>query len=179
MQDVSPWPAGSFSGFDRPMFVAEETSLPVSFGTARNRLARSIREGTLLATSREAYEKQGGQLTRVGPFGSTSGLSRLVEVQLGDLVTHDTSVVVAVRWRATGRGRGLFPTLDADLGLAPEDESASVLKLAGVYRPPLGPVGAGMDQVLLNRVATATVQAFLRGLAGTIAREPSTVGTDS
>lgn len=158
------------------MFVAEEASVPVSFGVARNRLARLIREGTLLAASRDAYEQQGAQLTRVGPFGSAPGLSHLVEVQFGDLVPHDTSAVLALRWRATGRGGGLFPPLDADLTLAPKGEQASLLRLAGVYRPPLGPVGAGLDQVLLNRVATATVQAFLRGLACTIAREPSTAG---
>ena len=157
------------------MFVAEETPLPVCFGTARNRLARLIREGTLLSASRDAYEEQGGQLARVGPFGGASGLSRLVEVQIGDLVTHDTSEVLALRWRATGRGGGLFPTLDADLTLAPDGGQASLLRLAGVYRPPLGPVGAGLDQVLLNRVATATVQAFLRGLADIIARVPSAV----
>lgn len=152
------------------MFVAEEASLPVSFGTARNRLARLIREGTLLTASRAAYEKHGGQLARVGPLGGAPGLSRLVEVQFGDLTSHDTRAVLAMRWRATGHGGGLFPTLDADLTLAPKSEQASLLRLAGVYRPPLGPVGAGLDQVLLNRVAAATVQAFLHQLAGTIAR---------
>lgn len=158
------------------MFVAEEASLPVGFGTARNRLARLVRDGTLLAASRDAYEKERGQLTRVGPFGSTPGLSRLVEVQIGDLVTHDASAILPLRWRASGRSGGLFPTLDADLMLAGEGEQTCLLKLSGVYRPPLGPVGASLDEVLLNRVAAATVQAFLRGLAVTIARESSPVG---
>lgn len=159
------------------MFIAEEASLPVSFGTARNRLARLIREGTLLATSREAYEEHAGQLARIDPFGATCRLSRLVEVQLGDLVPRGTSVVLPLRWRATGRGGGLFPSLDADLMLAPEGEQASLLNLAGVYRPPLGLVGRGVDEILLNRVAAATAQAFLRGLADTIAGEHSIVGS--
>jgi hypothetical protein len=176
MQDVSPWPHGSFGGLYGRMFVAEEASLPVGFGTARNRLTRLIREGTLLGASRDAYEKERGQLARVGPFGGTAGLSRLVEVQLGDVVTRDTSVVLPLRWRATGRGGGLFPTLDADLTLAAAGEQASLLKLEGVYRPPLGPVGAAVDDVLLNRVAAATIQAFLHRLADTIARVPSTIG---
>lgn len=159
------------------MFVAEEASLPVSFGTARNRLARLIREGTLLAASRDAYEKEGGQRARVGPFGGTPGLSRLVEVQIGDLVTSGSSMVLPLRWRATGRSGGLFPTLDADLILAPDGDQASLLGLAGVYRPPLGPVGAAMDEVMLNRVAAATIQAFLRDLAGTITGERCTAPT--
>jgi hypothetical protein len=151
------------------MFVAEETTLPVSFGTARNRLARLVREGTLLAASREAYEKQGAQLTRVGPFGGTPGLSRLVEVQLGDLVTRGTSAVLPLRWKATGQAGALFPTLDADLTLSPKGEQASLLGLDGVYRPPLGPVGAALDDVLLKQVATATIRAFLRQMAAGIA----------
>jgi hypothetical protein len=174
-RDVSPWPDGSFSGLYGQMFVAEETSLPVSFGTARNRLARLVREGTLLAASREAYEKQGAQLTRVGPFGGTPGLSRLVEVQLSDLVTRGTSALLPLRWRAAGRSGALFPTLDADLMLSPKGEEASLLGLTGVYRPPLGPVGAALDEMLLNQVATATVQAFLHGLADTIIGKPSAV----
>ena len=151
------------------MFVAAEVCVPVNFGTARNRLARLIREDALLAASREAYENHGKQLVRVGPFGGAPGLSRLVEVQLGDLVTSDTMVKLPLRWKATGRGGGLFPTLDADLTLAPKGGPASLLGLAGVYRPPLGPVGAGLDEVLLNRVATATIRAFLAGLTDTIA----------
>lgn len=158
------------------MFVAEEVSLPVGFGTARNRLNRLIREGTLLTASREAYEQQGGHLARVGPFGGVPGLSRLVEVQLGDFVTRDGSVFLPLRWRAAGRAGGLFPSLDADLMLAREGEQACLLKLDGVYRPPLGPLGASLDEILLNRVAAATVQAFLHRLADTITREPSTVG---
>lgn len=166
---------GSFSRLYGRMFVAEEAWLPVSFGTARNRLARLVRQGTLLTASRDAYEKERGQLTRVGPFGGTPGLSRLVEVQIGDLVTHDGSAALPLRWRATGRGSGLFPTLDADLMLISAGEQASLLKLEGVYRPPLGPVGAAVDDVLLNRVAAATIQAFLGRLADTIAGAPSSV----
>jgi hypothetical protein len=34
---------------------------------------------------------------------------------------------------------GLFPALDADITLTPAGEDATVLRLAGAYRPPLGP----------------------------------------
>jgi hypothetical protein len=173
MQGESPWLDRSLSGLYGRVFVAEETPLAVSFGTARNRLARLVRTGTLLAASRDAYDRQTRQLTRVGPFGGAPGLSRLVEVELGDLVTRSASEVLPLRWRATGRSGGLFPTLDADLLLSPKGEEASLLGLNGVYRPPLGPVGAALDEVLLTQVAVATIQAFLHGLADTIAGEPS------
>ena len=40
-----------------------------------------------------------------------------------------------------------------------------MLRLAGVYRPPLGMAGAVLDRVMLHRVATATDRSFLGALA--------------
>jgi hypothetical protein len=151
------------------MFFAEETSLPVSFGSARNWLAGLVREGVLLTIARQTYETQGGRLTRVAPFGGAPGASRLVEVQLGDLVMQDARAMLPLRWKAAGRSGALFPVLDANLMLSAKGEQASLLRLAGVYRPPLGPVGAELDDAPLNRVASTTIQAFLSGLADTVA----------
>ena len=68
---------------------------------------------------------------------------------------------LSLRWEAAGAGGGLFPVLDADLTLAPYGESATLLALAGVYRPPLGVVGAALDRVVLRRVAQATIGRFV------------------
>ena len=151
------------------MFFAEETSLPVRFGSARNWLAGLVREGALLTIARQAYENQGGRLARVGPSGGAPRTSRLVEVQLGDLVMHDASAMMPLRWKAAGWSGALFPVLDANLMLSAKGEQASLLRLAGVYRPPLAPVDAGADEAPLNRVASTTIQAFLSGLADTVA----------
>ena len=49
------------------------------------------------------------------------------------------------------------------------------LALAGAYRPPLGRLGAGLDQMVLHRVATATMRALLRSVAEAVT-SPATAG---
>ena len=97
-------------------------------------------------------------LARVGP---APALTRQVEVQFGTMATHSRSAVLPLRWQAAGTGGGLFPALDADITVAPYGESRTLIALAGVYRAPLGPVGAALDRVVLRRVAVATVRRFV------------------
>lgn len=150
------------------MFVAHETRLAMGWAAAEARLAGLICDGPLLTASRDAYDTESMGLARVGPLDAAPGISRLVEVQAGDLVRRGDSAVLALRWKATGRTAGLFPVLDADISLAPDGEHASLLRLCGVYRPPFGPVGAALDQTVLRRVATATIRVFLDQLADAI-----------
>jgi hypothetical protein len=77
--------------------------------------------------------------------------------------------VLPLRWQAAGTGGGLFPALDADITVAPYGESKTLIALAGVYRAPLGPVGAALDRVVLRRVAVATVRRFVRRVDEAIA----------
>ena len=156
------------------MFVDGEVRLDVSFNVARARLVSLIRGGNLLTASQDAYGDEAAGLARVGPLGPGPGVSRLVEVKFQEPVTHGDSMVVAMRWEATGPGGGLFPALDADLTLAPAGEEAAVLRLAAAYRPPLGALGAQLDRVILHRVAAATVQGFL-GRVGTAITHPAVV----
>jgi hypothetical protein len=37
-----------------------------------------------------------------------------------------------------------------------------------VYRPPLGALGAGLDRVLLHKVATATVHSLMTNMASAL-----------
>jgi hypothetical protein len=46
--------------------------------------------------------------------------------------------------------------------------------LNGCYRPPLGRLGTGLDRAVLHCVASATIGALLRSIAGEIA-EPRRV----
>jgi hypothetical protein len=55
----------------------------------------------------------------------------------------------------------LFPVLDADVMLAAEGEEGTRMTLNGVYRPPLGALGARLDRVMLHRVATATIGSLI------------------
>lgn len=163
------------------MFVREELQLKAAFLAARDRLADLARSGSLLtaaqaASSGEGTSDGGTGLTRVGPLGPVRGLSRVVEVQLGELVAHDDSAQLALRWEVAGPGGGLFPALDADITLGRVDDQATTLTLTGVYRPPLGSVGAGLDQAILHRVAVATIHDFLGRVGAAISSPEATAG---
>jgi len=51
----------------------------------------------------------------------------------------------------------------------PDGDDATLIGLEGVYGPPGGFIGAGIDRALLHRIATATVRSFLSGIAQAIA----------
>jgi hypothetical protein len=150
------------------MFVGDEMQLGVGFDAAQAGLANLAQGGSLLVASAEAYGEGLSVLVRVGPLGSVWGMSRLVEVRFLDLVIRDEAAVLTLRWEAIGPGGRLLPALDADITLTPAGEHATLLRLAGAYRPPLGSVGAGIDRVLLHRVATATIGAFMNRVADAI-----------
>ncbi len=150
------------------VFVHEETPLAVSFAAAQDGLSGLARGSMLMTASQAAYGAGITGLTRVGPMGSVRGLSRLVKVRIGDPVVYRDSARLALRWEATGAGSSLFPALDADIVLTRDGEQATVLSLSGVYRPPLGSFGASLDQVLLSRVASATMRDFLGRVAQAI-----------
>ena len=92
---------------------------------------------------------------RVGPRGSAPGMSRLVQVHFRDLMIREGLAALTLRWETAGPGGGLFPALDADITLTPAGDPASLLKLAGAYRPPLRALGAGLDRAIMHRVATS------------------------
>lgn len=155
-------------GFNRPVFVHEETDLDLSFATAQRVLADLASGGLLLNASRAAYGEGITGLARVGPVGSIRGLSRLVQIDMGDPIVRRNSAHLALRWEATGPGSQLFPALDADVELTPAGDRATTLTLNGVYRPPMGTLGAGLDQAVLSRVAAATIRDFVGRVATAI-----------
>jgi hypothetical protein len=160
------------------VFVSAETVVTVAFDVARARLA-GLAGGWLAGASGDAYAEGGRGLARVGPAGSLPGLSRLVEVRFRDLVVRDGSAVMALRWEAAGVSGALFPVLDADLRLtpyeeppheeAPHEEPATTVAVIGVYRPPLGALGAALDRAGLRLVAVATVREFVNRVGEAVA----------
>jgi hypothetical protein len=141
----------------------------VAYEVAWIRLEDLARGGWLAGASSDAYSEWGRDLTRVGPLGSATALSRLVDVRFRHVVPHERSAVLALRWETVGPGGGLFPVLDADITLAPYRKSATLLALTGAYRPPLGVIGVVLDRVVLHRVATATVQRFMDRIGNAVA----------
>jgi hypothetical protein len=156
------------------MFVAEEQCLAVGFGAAQARLANLPHSGALVTCSADCYEQGVAGLARVGPLSAAPGVSKLAEVLFGELAIRGDSAVLPLRWHATGPGGVLFPALDADLGLTPLSQDATMLRLAGAYRAPLGKAGAAPDRAVLQRVAAATIQAFIRRVADTIVHPAGT-----
>ena len=153
------------------MFVGEEVRVDVGFAVAWARLAQLSDSGALLGTSEDAYTG----LARVGLLG----VSKLVRVQVRELSWADGSAGLAMRWEATGAGGALFPVLDADVRLTPDGAESTLLTLAGVYRPPLGSLGAALDRAILHRVAAATIRSFVAQVAAQIAGQsgPASVGS--
>jgi hypothetical protein len=145
------------------MFVGDEVVLDVSFAVARARLADIMGKELLRSASEDAYGAGITGLARVGPVG----LGKVVRVHVRQLAETGGHAGLAIRWEATGPGGGLFPALDADITLVRTGQT-TLLVLAGVYRPPLGPLGTALDRAALHGVAAATVRNFLGRLAASI-----------
>jgi hypothetical protein len=146
------------------VFIGTEIRLEVGLAAARARMADLADGGLLEGVSQHAYDAWTTGLARVGPLGATPGVSRLVQVHIRALEPHGDSATWAMRWQATGAAGSLFPALDADIRLSPAGQDATILAVSGVYRPPLGGLGAGLDRVVMNRIARASIRAFARQL---------------
>jgi hypothetical protein len=150
------------------MFASDERVLPVSFAAAATRLAGVASGRDLREASGSLYQDGIEYLLRVGPLGAVPGASRLVRVQFTDPVRRDGTMTVGLRWEAAGVTGGLFPALDADIRLYDDGDDRVRLSLTGSYRPPLGALGAGLDRLVLNTVATATIKALLTTIAAAV-----------
>ena len=86
---------------------------------------------------------------------------------LGPPRDRGDALVVPFAWEATGL-RTLFPLLEGDLELAPLGAESFRLTLSATYVPPLGELGARLDQALFHRVALSTVRSLLDRVASTL-----------
>jgi hypothetical protein len=149
------------------MFASGQQVIDVPMSAAQARLARLLYGGWLSQASDEAYRRSADDLLRVGPLGAKPGTSRLVRVRFTDPAYRDDEMRIGLRWEAVGVTGALFPALDADISLSADGERTRV-SLTGTYRPPLGAVGAGLDRLVLRKVAAATIAAFLTRLCGAL-----------
>lgn len=101
-------------------------------------------------------------LAEVG-FGDDVRVARRVAIEFGDAVRMPSKTVLPLRWTATGPS-GLFPSLEADLEIAPLGHHTQ-LAMSARYVPPLGAVGRAIDRAVLFRVAEATLKDFLDRVA--------------
>ncbi|MDA8274111.1 MAG: hypothetical protein M0029_01880 [Actinomycetota bacterium] len=149
----------SATGRDRAVLVADFVHLDLDAVDVGRRLVDE--GGSWLAELAARLVSDEDEPLRVGPGG---GLAKAVRVTTGEPRLHGDTVVVPVRWEATGP-TGLFPRLDADLELSTLGPSRCRLGLNGRYVVPFGSVGKAADRLMLHRIAEGTFRRFLTGLA--------------
>ena len=147
------------------MFARYYVELPIAPGDVELALARDPRLW-LPGLAEQANHCGDVLLADVG-FGETIRIQRTVRVELGRPIRSGSKVIFPLRWAASGPA-GLFPSLDADLDVAPLGDGRTQLAMSARYVPPLGGVGRVIDRAVLSRVAEATLKDFLDRLGATI-----------
>jgi hypothetical protein len=110
-------------------------------------------------------------LAEVG-FGDDVRVARRVAIEFGQPVRAASKLILPLRWTATGAS-GLFPSLEADLEVAPLGPNRSQLAMSARYEPPFGTIGRAIDRTLLFRVAEATLKDFLDRVASALVADVS------
>jgi hypothetical protein len=141
------------------MFARYFVELPVESERVEAVIAGATADDWLPGIARDANHRGDVLLAEVG-FGDDVRIARQVAIELGETVRMPTKTVVPLRWQATGPS-GLFPSLDADLEIAPLGPHRTQLAMSARYVPPLGPIGRAIDRAMLFRVAEATLKDFL------------------
>jgi hypothetical protein len=147
------------------MFARYFVELPISPEEVERALSRD--PSLWLPGLAERAHHRGNQLLAEVGFGEAVRIKRTVAVELGRSVRTGSKVVFPLRWASSG-GANLFPSLDADLEVAPIRPGRTQLAMSARYVPPFGTVGRVIDRAVLSRVAEATLKDFLDRVADTI-----------
>ncbi len=91
-------------------------------------------------------------------------IRKRVTVQLGEPEDRGQWTNVPVSWKATFPER-LFPVLTGRLEVVPVDRQETRLTVSGMYEPPLGRLGALIDDAVMHSVAEATVRELTESIA--------------
>ena len=100
---------------------------------------------------------RGDNASRVGLKVAGVSLRKRVTVDLGEPTSDGSWTNVPLSWRATFPRR-LFPVLHGKIELVPVEKSLTRLTVRGMYEPPLGKLGALLDEAVMHGVAEATVR---------------------
>ncbi len=149
------------------MFVRYFAELALPFERVEPELLREPAEW-IPGAVRQAEDRRDRLLAAVG-FGEAVRVDKRVEVSFGQPLRTASRTVLPMKWEATGV-TPLFPTLDADIEVAPLGPERTQLAISARYVPPLGAVGRAIDRALLHRVAEATVKDFLDRAAHSLSK---------
>ena len=112
----------------------------------------------------------------VGSVGVHIGgvpVSKRVVVTLGDPVKTATWTVIPLEWKATFPEQ-LFPKMTGRIELAPVDKTVTRLTVSGMYEPPLGKLGKGLNETLMQGVAGTTVKELAEAIGKRLGAAVST-----
>jgi hypothetical protein len=138
------------------MFVQHSVHIDRPIDVVSSALARGPREWL--------PRLEGPDHAAVGPRVAGVGILKKVAVQVGIPVTAGTWAEVSITWQATYIQK-LFPVMTGKVELAPVDGHVTRLTVCGMYQPPLGALGKKIDDVLMHRVADATVKELAESIA--------------
>ena len=145
-------------GKARTVFVQESALVDCPYDDVARRLEEDL-DGVLGAAVQET--SAGGLLRRkVSPPGWPDALGPSVFLRVGPVRRHPAGLLVAFSWESSG-APSLFPRLEADIEVVPSGTSETSLVLRGRYDPPAGPLGRRLDDLVLHRIALATIRSFL------------------
>jgi len=141
------------------MFVRYYLELALPFEEVENTLLREPQDW--VPGLAEAAEARGEVLLAEVGFGPPGRrLEKRVQIELGRPFQLASKSVLPMTWRATGP-QAAFPSLEADIEVAPIGQNRTQLSVSARYQPPLGPFGRAVDRTLLHRVAEATIKDFV------------------
>ena len=141
------------------MFARYYVELPMHHEQCRARVD-AIRRAPGCPASPPRRTSHGDRLLAEVGVGEKVRIAREVTIDLGAPIRLPTKTIIPLRWTATGVS-GLFPSLDADLEIAPLGQDRCQLSMSARYVPPLGSLGRAIDRTVLFRVAEATIKDFL------------------
>ena len=147
------------------MFARYFVELPIPAAGVEASLARGTGPWAS-GPATEANHHADVMLAEVG-FGTGVPVARTVAVELGPPVVASSKTVIPMRWTALGNN-GIFPSLEADLEIAPLGPEHTQLAISARYTPPLGAIGRAIDRAVLHRVAEATIKNFLDRIRDTV-----------
>jgi hypothetical protein len=153
------------------VYFESHLTLPVPAPVAGRKLWAALTCEALQTESAAACHDGLDLIMSVGP--ARGGMAKRVCAHVLPPRVVGSTVVIPLRWEAAGVTGRWYPTLDANIGITPVNETTSVLSLLGSYTPPLGSFGQVVDNAAMSRVAEATIDSLLHRFAAAVAHAQS------